>query len=77
MLTTIALQENALDTINFDPEFTNEIPVDTPMNSSELSQSAQDQFSGWSYNRPLIPGMSDGMGSVRDPNALGNGSVVG
>lgn len=63
-----------MDTVNFDKEFTNEIPADSVVDGDFLSQSVQDQFTGWSYNRPAIPGME--MGSVRDPNALGHGSLA-
>ncbi|PUU73782.1 kinase-like domain-containing protein [Tuber borchii] len=64
---------NAMDTANFDKEFTSEVPTDSVVDGDFLSQSVQQQFTGWSYNRPGQLGMGE-HGSVRDP---GPGSVVG
>lgn len=63
---------NAMDTANFDKEFTSEVPTDSVVDGDFLSQSVQQQFTGWSYNRPgqLATGEP---GSVRDP---GPGSVI-
>lgn len=64
---------NAMDTANFDREFTDEVPTDSVVDGDFLSQSVQQQFTGWSYNRPGQLGGMDGMGSVRDP---GPGSLL-
>ncbi|KAI5795487.1 kinase-like domain-containing protein [Peziza echinospora] len=64
---------NAMDTANFDREFTDEVPADSVVDGEFLSNSVQQQFTGWSYNRPGQLGGMDGMGSVRDP---GPGSVI-
>lgn len=64
---------NAMDTANFDREFTDEVPTDSVVDGDFLSQSVQQQFTGWSYNRPGQLGGMDGIGSVRDP---GPGSVI-
>lgn len=58
---------DALDTENFDVDFTNEVPVDSVVEGNALSQTMQDQFAGWSYNRP-VAGFGDAGGSVRDPS---------
>ncbi|KAF8253076.1 kinase-like protein [Wilcoxina mikolae CBS 423.85] len=60
---------NAMDTKNFDPEFTQEMPADSVVDGEFLSQSVQQQFTGWSYNRPGQLN-SDAPGSVRDPGHL-------
>ncbi|KAI9893246.1 MAG: hypothetical protein M1814_000374 [Vezdaea aestivalis] len=57
---------DALDTANFDREFTSEPPTDSYVDGPVLSQTMQQQFAGWSYNRP-VAGLGDGGGSVRDP----------
>ena len=67
------LQTDALDTANFDREFTSEAPTDSYVDGPMLSQTMQDQFTGWSYNRP-VAGLGDGGGSVKDPSF---GSVTG
>ncbi|KAJ9426164.1 AGC/AKT protein kinase [Fusarium oxysporum] len=51
---------DALDTANFDPEFTSEAPQDS-----------YNQFQGFSYNRP-IAGLGDAGGSVKDPSFVGS-----
>ncbi|KAH7353216.1 kinase-like domain-containing protein [Plectosphaerella cucumerina] len=64
---------DALDTANFDTEFTNEAPQESYADGTVLSQTMQNQFQGFSYNRP-IAGLGDAGGSVRDPSF---GSFVG
>jgi serum/glucocorticoid-regulated kinase 2 len=59
---------NAMDTANFDPEFTQEQPMDSVVDGF-LSESVQQQFTGWSYNRPGQLGLTE-PGSVRDPGSL-------
>ncbi|KAF2763203.1 serine/threonine-protein kinase YPK2/YKR2 [Pseudovirgaria hyperparasitica] len=62
------------DTANFDREFTSEAPTDSYVDGPMLSQTMQQQFAGWSYNRP-VAGLGDAGGSVRDPafeGALGD-----
>jgi len=56
---------DARDTANFDDEFTSEPPADTHITDSILSQTVQEQFAGWSYNRP-VAGLGDAGGSVKD-----------
>lgn len=60
------MQTGALDTANFDREFTQEAPTDSYVEGPMLSQTAQQQFTGWSYNRP-VAGLGDAGGSVKDP----------
>ena len=62
-----------MDTANFDREFTQEAPTDSYVDGPMLSQTMQQQFTGWSYNRP-VAGLGDGGGSVKDPSF---GSVTG
>ena len=64
-------QADALDTANFDPEFTSEAPQDSYVEGPVLSQTMQNQFQGFSYNRP-IAGLADGGGSVKDPGFAGS-----
>ncbi|KAI5777808.1 kinase-like domain-containing protein [Geopyxis carbonaria] len=64
---------NAMDTKNFDPEFTQELPMDSVVDGNFLSESVQQQFTGWSYNRPGQLSSTE-PGSVRDP---GPGSLMG
>ncbi|TGZ82627.1 kinase-like protein [Ascodesmis nigricans] len=64
---------NAMDTKNFDPEFTQEMPMDSVVDGGAyLSESVQQQFSGWSYSRPGAMGSTE-PGSVRDPGGMGLG----
>ena len=65
-------QSDQLDTTNFDSEFTSEAPTDSYVEGPMLSQTAQDQFAGWSYTRP-VAGLDDAGGSVKDPSF---GSVI-
>jgi serum/glucocorticoid-regulated kinase 2 len=62
---------DALDTANFDPEFTSEPPQDSYVEGPILSQTMQNQFTGFSYNRP-IAGLGDAGGSVKDPSFVGS-----
>jgi hypothetical protein len=64
---TNLMQVDARDTENFDPEFTNEAPQDSYVDGPVLSQTMQQQFAGWSYNRP-VAGLGDAGGSVKDPS---------
>ncbi|KAF2637460.1 serine/threonine-protein kinase YPK2/YKR2 [Massarina eburnea CBS 473.64] len=57
---------DAKDTANFDSEFTSEAPTDSYVDGPMLSQTMQQQFAGWSYNRP-VAGLGDAGGSVKDP----------
>lgn len=67
LLLTIPLQMGASDTTNFDTEFTSEAPQDSYVDGPVLSQTMQQQFAGWSYNRP-VAGLGDAGGSVKDPS---------
>ncbi|OAA36884.1 serine/threonine-protein kinase gad8 [Metarhizium rileyi] len=60
---------NALDTTNFDPEFTTEAPQDSYVEDPALSQTMQDQFAGFSYNRP-VAGLNDVGGSIKGPSFM-------
>ncbi|EPE31275.1 Protein kinase-like (PK-like) [Glarea lozoyensis ATCC 20868] len=62
---------DALDTKNFDDEFTREAPTDSFVDGPMLSQTMQQQFTGWSYNRP-VAGLGDGGGSIKDPSFVGS-----
>ncbi|KAI1287926.1 kinase-like domain-containing protein [Xylaria venustula] len=62
-------QADALDTTNFDPEFTSEAPLDSYVDDPVLSQTMQGQFTGFSYNRP-VAGLSDAGGSIKDPSFI-------
>jgi serum/glucocorticoid-regulated kinase 2 len=64
-------QVDALDTANFDPEFTSEAPKDSYVEGPMLSETMQNQFQGFSYNRP-IAGLGDAGGSVKDPSFVGS-----
>lgn len=62
--------QDAKDTANFDREFTSEAPTDSFVDGPMLSQTMQQQFAGWSYNRP-VAGLGDAGGSVKDPSFEG------
>ncbi|CAG9990339.1 unnamed protein product [Clonostachys byssicola] len=62
---------DALDVGNVDPEFTSKPPQDSFVGGDALSQTMQDQFQGFSYNRP-IAGLGDAGGSVKDPSFVGS-----
>lgn len=64
-------QTDALDTANFDPVFTTEAPQDSFVEGPVLSETLQNQFQGFSYNRP-IAGLGDAGGSVKDPSFVGS-----
>jgi len=57
------------DTGNFDKEFTSEAPADSYVDGPMLSQTMQQQFAGWSYNRP-VEGLGDAGGSISQANAF-------
>lgn len=59
---------------NFDTEFTSEVPADSVVDGDFLSQSVQQQFTGWSYNRPEQLG-PDGM-SIRDGTSVMDDSLA-
>ncbi|KFY08902.1 hypothetical protein V492_05808 [Pseudogymnoascus sp. VKM F-4246] len=62
---------DALDTDNFDKEFTREAPADSFVEGPLLSSTTQDLFHGWSYNRP-VAGLGDAGGSLKDPSFVGS-----
>lgn len=43
-------QASAIDTSNFDQTFTSEIPLDSVVDDSNLSETVQQQFAGFSYD---------------------------
>ncbi|KAK5806518.1 hypothetical protein VI817_000776 [Penicillium citrinum] len=49
------------------PFFTSEAPQDSYVDGPALSSTVQQQFAGWSYNRP-VAGLGDAGGSVKDPS---------
>ena len=57
------------DTANFDKEFTQEPPTDSYVDGPMLSQTMQQQFAGWSYNRP-VEGLGDAGGSIVQGNGF-------
>lgn len=57
----------AADYKNFEREFTDEPPADSFVDGPMLSSTAQQQFVGWSYNRP-VAGLGDAGGSIKDPS---------
>jgi serum/glucocorticoid-regulated kinase 2 len=63
--------KDALDTGNFDEEFTKEAPQDSFVDGPVLSQTMQQQFQNFSYNRP-VAGLGDGGGSIKDPSFVGD-----
>jgi len=42
--------KSAMDTSNFDEEFTSELPLDSVVDDSHLSETVQNQFKGFTYN---------------------------
>ena len=64
-------KSGALSVDNFDEEFTREAPQDSYVEGPMLSQTMQDQFQGFSYNRP-IAGLGDAGGSLKDPSFVGS-----
>lgn len=67
--TANAQQADERDTANFDREFTSEAPMDSYVEGPILSSTMQQQFKGWSYNRP-VEGLTDGGGSLVGDNLL-------
>ncbi|KAK6416832.1 Serine/threonine-protein kinase [Elasticomyces elasticus] len=57
------------DTANFDKEFTSEAPTDSYVDGPMLRETMQQQFAGWSYNRP-VEGLGDAGGSIVQSNAF-------
>ncbi|KAH8691296.1 putative serine/threonine protein kinase [Talaromyces proteolyticus] len=57
----------AIDVSQFDEIFIGEAPKDSVVDGPGLSSTMQQQFTGWSYNRP-VAGLGDAGGSVRDPS---------
>ncbi|KAG8762699.1 AGC protein kinase Gad8 [Ceratobasidium sp. 428] len=57
---------SAIDTSNFDDVFTSEAPLDSVVESSNLGQSVQDKFAGFSYD-----------GRDANGNMIGGQSYVG
>ncbi|DAA79617.1 TPA_exp: putative Protein kinase [Trichophyton benhamiae CBS 112371] len=62
---------DALDTANFDVQFTSEPAQDSFVDDPVLSQTMQNQFAGFSYNRP-VAGLNDAGGSIKDPSFIDN-----
>ena len=62
--------DSAVDVSNFDNEFTSELPTDSVVPDSHLSETVQAQFQGWSYKGGATAS-SSGL------NAPGPGSVIG
>ncbi|EPY49778.1 AGC/AKT protein kinase Gad8 [Schizosaccharomyces cryophilus OY26] len=62
--------DSAIDTSNFDSEFTSEIPMDSVVADSHLSETVQQQFADWSYQRPTTIDASD------DISTIGPGSIT-
>ncbi|KAI8379340.1 Pkinase-domain-containing protein [Radiomyces spectabilis] len=42
--------EGAIDTTNFDEEFTSEVPMESVVDESHISKTMQEQFAGFTYN---------------------------
>ena len=64
-------QVDALDTVHFDDVFTSEVPQDSYVEGPVLSETMQNQFVGFSYNRP-VAGLGGAGGSVKDPSFVGS-----
>lgn len=58
--------ESAVDTSNFDSEFTSEVPMDSVVENSHLSETVQQRFAQWSYN----PNTGNMTGSSMTPSSL-------
>ncbi|PQE33309.1 serine threonine- kinase gad8 protein [Rutstroemia sp. NJR-2017a WRK4] len=52
-------------------KFTREAPADSYVEGPVLSETMQQQFTGFSYNRP-VAGLGDGGGSIKDPSFVGS-----
>lgn len=48
------IKESAIDTSNFDEEFTSETPQDSYVNEPHLSETVQRQFAGFTYNEDRV-----------------------
>lgn len=61
-------KDSAIDTSNFDQEFTSEAPTDSVVDDSQLSETVQLQFQGWSYKGGSANGVrasiNDGPSSI-------------
>jgi len=64
-------KDSAIDTSNFDQEFTSEAPTDSVVDDSQLSETVQLQFQGWSYKGGSATGVR---ASVTDG---GPSSIIG
>jgi serum/glucocorticoid-regulated kinase 2 len=53
--------ESVLDVANFDSEFTSEQVIDSVVEHSQLSETVQDQFKGFTYN-PKDEHLSESVG---------------
>jgi serum/glucocorticoid-regulated kinase 2 len=64
----LTVQDSAIDTSNFDQEFTSEAPTDSVVDDSQLSETVQLQFQGWSYKGGSANGVrasiNDGPSSI-------------
>ncbi|CAG8459449.1 14899_t:CDS:2 [Acaulospora colombiana] len=58
--------KSAIDTSNFDPEFTSETPQDSLVNDSQLSDTIQQQFWGFTFNQ------AEGIMSESMANSVGD-----
>lgn len=59
--------ESAIDTSNFDSEFTSEEPMDSVVENSHLSETVQQRFAQWSYN----PNSGNMTGSMMPGSLMG------
>lgn len=55
-----------IDVSNFDPEFIQEAPIDSVVEDSNISETVQDQFRGFTYNptNEALAGENGQYGSV-------------
>lgn len=65
---SLTIKDSAIDTSNFDQEFTSEAPTDSVVDDSQLSETVQLQFQGWSYKGGSANGVrasiNDGPSSI-------------
>jgi serum/glucocorticoid-regulated kinase 2 len=66
--------ESAVDTSNFDQEFTSEEPMDSVVADSHLSETVQRKFENWSYNPASTMQQGDHSGTDR---GMAPGSFMG
>ncbi|RUS13819.1 kinase-like domain-containing protein [Endogone sp. FLAS-F59071] len=64
--------ESAFDTSNFDEEFTSEVPLDSVVDDSHLSETLQNQFAGFTYNPDGV--MAESLSGASVGVASGHGS---